>query len=934
MTFPLMIESPIVFRGVQFYIKLDDDNISPLTQGNGAPVTSFAQDWRPARLYTGFAPIYLLELEHTSGKRATWFLDHEMRQHGEQFDQLPAEMQRTLTERASPLILKLVTTILCNAVPQLDLSLRTFLRLDPAIQAQIASRCPSARPEPKRIDQNTAKAPVTLESAENGRSLSLDPSVAAIGFTEHFQVKLLQAMTRGVMTWPSPIDAAPCPCVGGFFLSDFQFAYRFFDATAEIVFYVLVSQHYNSALAIYIPAFDQLIGSTHGLHLTDVFFPRLAAMLSGQAFLRATTLALTFGAQPTRFVTFMRGRPAVHMVHQLWNELTGLEKICQQLPPEHLPEVVVLTPKEGTELYGPIDELFPPLSGRVNRSITAPNALIDYAYRERIFLCRVTQEHVTASLREAILRRVRASGTHAAIQSRIGTKSGQRRPVIIIGLRVENRTLIDLVGFFCGVQEIIARLLPGAIVVVDGHNARDDAAPDAMIEGDHEHLAVRPPTAVELEVAEALEAHARQLPLTFINNIGAPLLTSLAWCDVATGFIAVWGDGLAKYRWVANLPGFILSSRANLGRRNDFDIYDSPQYMENPTKVVKANPNLVFGLPDIPVLVPVKKGPFYANFTVDDAGIRSQISELLTAWRQEAGWTEPPPGNTATLHALIPPYLPLTSPCRFAICLVVRNEVHDLTEWLLHYYNIGIERFYIYDHKSTDGTTELLGRLQNYLPIVYTPWSDTPIEHTQTAAFNHCLQRTRGMCEWVLFPDSDEFLIPPDTHTTIDSLVARAGSHNAMALNWVIFGSSGLADTDGRLIMEAFTARAELNFGVHRHIKCLVRPDGAERCIGPHYFKVTGSYCDAEGRQLDEWSGVGLVPPERVVHSEWRLHHYFTRSRAHWERRLQRRRWSAPKLNRTEDEFRGHDRNEVFDDSALPFADRVRAQIEMLNAMP
>lgn len=935
MPLPLMIESPIVFRGEQYHVRFDDQELVSLSHGNGTPVVSFVPGWQPTRLYTGFAPVYLLEFESTAGECATWFLDQTMRRNGDQLDQLPAEMLQTLIEKATPLLQKLLSTILCDSVPQPDLPARTFLRLNSAIRAQIVARCAKGLwPEPSRIDLTGVQTPIVLESARSNRRLSLSPDAITAGLAEHFQMKLLRAMAEGVMTWPSPIDAAPCPCGGGFFLSDFQFAYRFYDEKADLVFYVPVSQHHAWAFSLYIPAFDHVIGYPLGLHLTDVFFRNIASVLSAHALHNTTALALAFGAPPTRFVTLMRGHPSVHIGHQLWNELTGLEKACTELSPERMPEVVVLGSNHGTELYGRVDELFPPLSGFVNRTVNTVQDLIGYAYRERLFLCRMTQEHITTPLRNRIMQRTQASGVHAAVTGRVLGADGRQRPVIVLGLRVENRTLVDLVSFFCDVLNTIATTLPGAFVVLDGHNARDGAAPGDMISSHMEHIAARSPAVVEQEVAKALEAHAQRLPLTVVNNIGASVVSSLAWCDIAIGFIAIWGAGLAKYRWAANLPGYILSSRANLTQRNDFDIYNVPQYIDDPAPVVKADPELVFDRPDMPLLIPVDKGPLYANFTVDEVGIQQQVANLLAAWGQKIGWTEPPPLEPATRETLIPQPLPLTDPCRFAVCLIVRNEVHDLAEWLLHYYNIGFERFYIYDHKSNDGTTALIGWMQNYLPIIYIPWTDTAAEHPQVAAYNDCLKRTRSLCEWVLFVDSDEFLIPPDTNTLIDSLVARCGQYNAMALNWLMYGSSGLADTNGRLVLESFTSHASFDFAPSRHVKCLIRPEATHHCVNPHYFAVSGGYCDVNGRPIAEWMVPGVVQPEGAVYSDWRLHHYFIRSRAHWERRLQRKRWSDPAGNRTEKDFKSYDRNDIFDDRAVPFAARVREQIEMLESMP
>ncbi len=635
MPIPTMIDFPTVLIDGCFYIKLNATNIIMLLGDSGSPITSFLPGWTPTGLYTGFSPLYLLEFQHESGDRATWFLDNTMRRHGDQVDRLPEQILNTLKEKAIPIIQKLVSTILCDEVPQIDLLLREFLKINLNTRRKIASLCGEALlPKPGYINSATVNSPLPLRSSRGDRSLTFDAAAISRCLSEDFQVKAIRAMAKGFMTWASPIDMGECPCVGGFFISDFIFCYRFYDRRNNIVFYVNVSEHYSHAFSVYIPLFDKLMCTPSGLSSTNLFFPNIHSLLTMHIIRYAKSLALTFGARPTRFVACVRGRPGAHIGHQLWNDLTGLEAAHNELPKNRLPEVIVLTADQGTEIYGPIDELFPAYFGNINRNISNVSDLIDYAYAERVFLCRLTGDRITTSLRNAIRNLVHASSIPDTIRERLQASNGYRRPIIIIGLRVENRTHIDLVGFFSDVMGSIRHVFPDAVVVLDGHNARDGASPGSMIDSHLEHRATKPPVAVEQDIAAALEAYGRSLGLIVINNIGMPVAASLAWCDAATGFIALWGAGLAKYRWVANLPGFILSSQVNLEQRVDFDIYNAPRYMEDPVPIVRANPAFVQDLPEAPMLVPVPGNPSYANFTVSINEIQKQIVELLSTWRQ------------------------------------------------------------------------------------------------------------------------------------------------------------------------------------------------------------------------------------------------------------------------------------------------------------
>ena len=94
--------------------------------------------------------------------------------------------------------------------------------------------------------------------------------------------------------------------------------------------------------------------------------------------------------------------------------------------------------------------------------------------------------------------------------------------------------------------------------------------------------------------------------------------------------MSVWGASLAKFRWVCNKPGLVVSSQANLLHRDDLHIYDSERTMEAPTALLFADPACVVDDPEAPRLVPVSlDNPFFANFRLDHARVLAQFATLL-----------------------------------------------------------------------------------------------------------------------------------------------------------------------------------------------------------------------------------------------------------------------------------------------------------------
>jgi hypothetical protein len=263
-----------------------------------------------------------------------------------------------------------------------------------------------------------------------------------------------------------------------------------------------------------------------------------------------------------------------------------------------------------------------------------------------------------------------------------------------------------------------------------------------------------------------------------------------------------------------------------------------------------------------------------------------------------------------------------------AVCLIVKNEVADLTEWVVHHANLGFDRLIIYDNCSDDGTTDLICKLQSVLPIDLYKCPTDADGRTQFRAYEDCLERTRGIYDWVAFIDCDEFIVPYGTHTLTDLLDSHRRD-SAFALNWLIFGSSGLESLRGSLVMEALTRRAPFDFEVNRHVKCFVRPIDTRTVINSHAFGTTRPCVNLLGREIS-WSIPGLVDRSQIVHGVWGgLHHYFLRTRQHWERKVRRGKFDFS--TREISLFAAYDRNEVMDESAFKYGGLAARRIACLG---
>ena len=601
----------------------------PLLSGN-EPVAEFAPGWRPTGLYTGLAPLLLLEFAHDGGGRGVWFLDHRLNRIGGEVGDLPPSMLGLLRQHATPLLRRLLDQVLTSQTPSLDPRLLDFLSLDQAIRVSITQSCRDGllpTPLVDRLD-HLALQPMFFTAAD-GRLRAIERSRLLAALEVEWQDHQTSCLLAGRLVWPSPIDGAELQSDGSLPLDDFHILYRFTDRAAGLVFFVAIAEHEAHAVAVWFPSMNLMLSRNDHDRVAAAtqVHPRLTWLVD-HVVRWADVLVPYLARKASRFASVMRAYPAVHLGHQIWNELSGIDYAVRDIP-DALPTWLVLGPDQGVELYGPIDQLFPELAGRVNRSLHDTAEMTGWAYRNDVFILRVTRSTVSAGLRDRIQARVRRMPATREVARVLAGRDAPGSPVILFGLRVENRTLADLGGFLRAFATYLARRYPNAMLVLDGHNARGEVAGGRVIKSHGEHGGGSP-IDVERALVATLRTAMAGAPLIVLDTIGRPLSYSLAWAGACHCFVSIWGAGLAKYRWVCNKPGYVLSNRSNLTARPDLRIYDAPEYMDDPTALVMVDAALVQDDPAAPQLLPYGASqPSYVNFHVDIDHILPRIGALI-----------------------------------------------------------------------------------------------------------------------------------------------------------------------------------------------------------------------------------------------------------------------------------------------------------------
>lgn len=611
---------PVVLQDGAFCLRLHDRTL-PLRMG-GAPIESFLSGWRPTFVYAGFAPFAIMQFTSDSGETAAWIVDGDGNRLGGGLKELATDARDALRAAAAPRVARLVDTLLRDPEPSLDPQDRAFLRLPETFRLDIGNLCAATALPPVRR--------VVLSAAPDGwdDAWGLNRGHVEAILSTPFGERLLQSTEDGMLSWPSPVDGRTLRVQGSLCSDDFRFAYRLADPVHGVVCYPIVSHHHSETLGLYVPALGRLLAiDERRRFLLEVYLPNLETWLA--------LLLCRFGAAIERYVragashmaSIMRSAPHVHLGHQLWNELSGIDKFLRSAAGPHLPKWIVPGPE--TEIWGAVDQLFPRLAGQVDRSASNSNAAIAASYETGACLVRITGEYVFADMRASLQRIVEADPVFGETRQVIESRARPDAPVVLLGLRVENRTMVDLLEFCEELLERVAEAFPGAILVLDGHNSVHDGQ---VIMSFGEACARRSPSEVERQIAGHLRRLQVGRDITVVDTLGAPIRTSLAWCRQADCFFSVWGASLSKYRWACNKPGLVVTSRWNLVNRTDIHIYDSPDFMETPSELRFVDPALVEDDPKAALLVDVGPGqPLYFNFAVEHGKLIWQILRLIDA---------------------------------------------------------------------------------------------------------------------------------------------------------------------------------------------------------------------------------------------------------------------------------------------------------------
>jgi len=265
------------------------------------------------------------------------------------------------------------------------------------------------------------------------------------------------------------------------------------------------------------------------------------------------------------------------------------------------------------------------------------------------------------------------------------------------------------------------------------------------------------------------------------------------------------------------------------------------------------------------------------------------------------------------LRARRRPPLGTCPPFALAVCAIFRDEARYLAEWVTFHRLQGVERFYLYDNRSSDDwRSELAPEIESGIVEV----TDWPRHPGQMSAYDDCVERHRDDARWIATIDVDEFLFSP-TGASLPEVLRRFDTHPAVAVNRRFFGTNGHERVPEGLVTESYPLRARDDNPSNVLVKSIVYPRMTLAALGAHTFSLRGIPVGEDG-----------LPTPTAIRDPatadlLRINHYYAKSEEDF-----RRKSVTPRADSgTVTDRMGIPPDEVRDEAIPQFAERLRAML-------
>ncbi len=221
----------------------------------------------------------------------------------------------------------------------------------------------------------------------------------------------------------------------------------------------------------------------------------------------------------------------------------------------------------------------------------------------------------------------------------------------------------------------------------------------------------------------------------------------------------------------------------------------------------------------------------------------------------------------------------------------MKNEAPYILEWIAYHRMIGVDSFLIYSNDCSDGTAEILNRLQEMGVIAHRNNDGWKGKSPQQYALNQARREPlTKAADWLIHIDVDEFINVRCGNGRLEDFLDRVPEASAVAMTWRLFGHGGVRRLADQPVIAQFE-RCAPQYCPKPHtvwgFKTMFRNSGAYKALSCH----RPNKLDPDRRDGVRWvNGSGADMTAEAAEKGWRnsrssigydllqLNHYALRS--------------------------------------------------------
>ncbi|MFV0492179.1 MAG: glycosyltransferase family 2 protein [Pseudorhodobacter sp.] len=205
---------------------------------------------------------------------------------------------------------------------------------------------------------------------------------------------------------------------------------------------------------------------------------------------------------------------------------------------------------------------------------------------------------------------------------------------------------------------------------------------------------------------------------------------------------------------------------------------------------------------------------------------------------------------------------------------MMKDEAPYLLEWFAHHLAVGFTDILVYTNDCSDGTVEMLQRLEALGLGHHRPNNIPDGAKPQPSALNHAQKEPLvSAADWLMVFDADEFLSINHPSGHLDGMLADvvAQGANGIVVTWRIFGSSSIVEWSREPVTETFTRAAPPLWNKGWGVKTLFKYDPDFWKLGIHRPAIKNKHLEGDFPASVHWlNGSGAVMEDYFKFRGWR----------------------------------------------------------------